>query len=620
MLKIKKIKISLIIVFLLLFLQANFIFAQEDQDEKALPQSENSSKLLKFEQIESLDSIRSKIKQNGYNFTVDHNWVYDMSPEEKSKFFSRKPSQPPKNAPRNYKAFKPSKKFLPSSFDWRSKDGHTYIGPVRNQGGCGSCYAFGATAAAEGNYNMRNNLYDGNAIDFSEAYIAFCLRDYYPGFDGCDGANYDYEELTALTERGIALESCFPYTDSDPGACQHGSCPVSTFNNWGRVGCGDIDAIKQAIMTYGVVDAAVYVTDAFSSYSSGIFNDTSTSCSSNPCYYTATNHAIALVGWDDNNGNGYWILRNSWGASWGENGYMRISYQAARVACEVCYLDYQPIIGPIVTINQPSGVTCNSAVLSGSVNPQGKSTTYYFEYGPTTSYGYKTSNQSAGSGTSSVNVSASLTNLSGNSTYHCRLVAINSDGTNSSSDISFISQTSSQEGFEEGKMPPTNWTLTQNNPNETWFVSTEQPYSGTYHANIFYDDNLVDQDEIIFSPGLDSNITSLEFWSYGSVYWGVTNDNYDLEVWIVKGAWDAGSGDDIKIKNADNDWSVSYEYAKTQIDLTPYNLTSSFKIAFRYKGVDGAEASIDNISFIGSCSTSARKGMIPAIMPLLLDK
>jgi hypothetical protein len=106
-------------------------------------------------------------------------------------------------------------------------------------------------------------------------------------------------------------------------------------------------------MEYGVVDAAVYAGSAFSAYSGGIYQDSKTSCFSYPCYYTETNHIIALVGWDDNGGDGYWILRNSWGTSWGENGYMRIKYTSARVACEAAYLVYQSVVDRIYV--DPSG-------------------------------------------------------------------------------------------------------------------------------------------------------------------------------------------------------------------------------------------------------------------------
>ncbi|MDH5363776.1 MAG: C1 family peptidase, partial [Dehalococcoidia bacterium] len=238
------------------------------------------------------------------------------------------------------------KRQLPSQFDWRNYDGHSYIGGIGNQGSCGSCYAFGACAAAEGTYNFANGLYDGNCSDFSESFIIWCLGnlpEYNPHFYGCGGSDYDYMELTALTAEGVCSEADFPYKTS-PDCGDHWDDPRIAFDSWHRIPCGDIDAIKTAIMTYGVVDVAVLTTTAFEAYSGGIYEDTNTACDGEPCDYTTTDHIVALVGWDDNGdpvNEGYWILRNSWGsADWGESGYMRIKYRSAVVACEACYLVY----------------------------------------------------------------------------------------------------------------------------------------------------------------------------------------------------------------------------------------------------------------------------------------
>jgi len=244
---------------------------------------------------------------------------------------------------------------LPSSFDWRDKDSHAYIGAIRDQGACGSCYAFAAVASAEGTYNYASGLYDGNRAEFSESFIMWCLgrlAEYNPHFYGCDGADWEYAELEALTTDGICSLANFPYTTVDPGACTHWGDPLTIFSDWGRVACSDVDAIKTAIMTYGPVDAAVLVGTDFQNYDSGIYSDANTDCPGDPggigeeCYYTYTNHAIGLVGWDDNppeGGGGVWILRNSWDTTWGESGYMRIRYTSARVACEATYLQYNAV-------------------------------------------------------------------------------------------------------------------------------------------------------------------------------------------------------------------------------------------------------------------------------------
>ncbi len=238
---------------------------------------------------------------------------------------------------------------LPSTWDWRNRSGLSYIGAVRNQGSCGSCYSFGAAAAAEGAFNLALGKTGSACVDFSEAYIAWCLGAYgaYSShFGGCDGADYDYQELEALTVEGICGENQMPYNSgNDPGSCTYGGT-TTVFEAWYRVPSGNIDAIKTAIMTYGVVDAAVLTDNAFMNYDTGVFDNNNNDCNSG--YNETSDHAISLVGWDDNppeGGGGVFILRNSWGSSGtGEGGYMRIRTNAAVVHCAVCYMVYDSSI------------------------------------------------------------------------------------------------------------------------------------------------------------------------------------------------------------------------------------------------------------------------------------
>ncbi|MEW6368448.1 MAG: C1 family peptidase [Acidobacteriota bacterium] len=338
-----------------------------------------------FEDDDTIEEIRAKIDQNGYGFTVAHNWVFDMSKEEKAQFLSRHPS-PWHPGARISDEIGPLQehlgKALPAQFDWRNVSGRSYIGSVRNQGNCGSCYSFGAAASAEGVYNYANGLYDGACADFSESFIIWCMSRISPygdHFYGCNGADYDYYELQALVDYGICNESYFPYTTIDPGSCTHMGDPRVQFAEWHRIPCNDVAAIKTAIMTYGVVDAAVYVGPAFQAYGGGIYQDTLTTCYSNPCDYTPTNHAVALVGWND--AEGVFYLRNSWGASWGEGGYMRIKYTSARVACEATYLVYSGgCAAPMVVANPQSQTILSGQSAALTATASGAPTLHYQWY------------------------------------------------------------------------------------------------------------------------------------------------------------------------------------------------------------------------------------------------
>ncbi|MHB1348540.1 MAG: C1 family peptidase [Desulfobulbaceae bacterium] len=252
-----------------------------------------------------------------------------------------------------YETTESTKSILPFSFDWRNQDSHSYIGPIRDQGACGDCYAFGAAAAAESSYNIKHHMTDENTIDFSESYIAWCLGTYGPyreHFSGCNGADYEYAELIALTHLGVTQESYFPYIESDPESCTHMNDPVNIFSGWGRIQPNYIEGIKNAILNYGALDAAILAPPDFIMYTGGIYSNDDTECTDGA--YTPTNHSVALVGWGNDSKFGeFWILRNSWGVGWGENGYMKIAIKTARVACSTAFIQYSP---PINTNISPS--------------------------------------------------------------------------------------------------------------------------------------------------------------------------------------------------------------------------------------------------------------------------
>jgi len=311
------------------------------------------SELLKqtFALSDEIAVVRAKIAVNGYNFKVSNNWVVELPQNLRDQMrFRRNPSRLIRRLDERVLS-DPLEPFLnrplPLSFDLRNvgSPGRSYIGPVRQQGSCGACYAFGACAAAEGSYNLATGRCDQNCVDFSEAFITFCLDPLYAGFDGCRGSDYEYEELEALINYGVCYEKQLPY-NSAHRSCPSGlDIPTVHFTSWHRLPCNDIDAIKAAIYYFGVIDVAVATNSAFDAYASGIYEDTKTACDdpeSGVCYFAPTDHVAALVGWDDNGGEGFWILRNSWGREWGESGYMRIKYNSAHVACAACYLTYTP--------------------------------------------------------------------------------------------------------------------------------------------------------------------------------------------------------------------------------------------------------------------------------------
>jgi C1A family cysteine protease len=232
-------------------------------------------------------------------------------------------------------------KSLPAAFDWRAN--HTGLPPVRNQGPCGSCWAFGTVGPLECNILIQDSL----EVDLAEQWLVSCNRDAWSCNGGWFAHDYHMWKGDHCGDSGAVLEQYFPYQASnEPCECPY---PHDYFiADWAYVGSGGVPAtsqMKQAILDYGPISVAVTVNSAFQAYNGGVFN---------ACSWGAVNHAVTLVGWDDNLGsNGAWILRNSWGPNWGDDGYMYIEYGCSRVGTSACYVYYRG--GAIITADANIG-------------------------------------------------------------------------------------------------------------------------------------------------------------------------------------------------------------------------------------------------------------------------
>ena len=303
-------------------------------------------------------ALQAQGEREGWGFTVSKNPATEYSLKELCGFVI------PENWAKGAK-FDPCtpRRDLPPDWDWR--DPPYTLPPVRNQASCGSCWAFGTLGPLECNIA----ILDGNVVDLSEQWLVSCNSDGW----GCNGGWWAHDYLQWKTDpcggTGAVPESAFPYVAWD-APC---NCPYPhdyLISDWVFIGneysVPPTANIKQAIYDYGPVSVACYVNPAFQGYSGGIFGLNGSGCGGGSC-----NHAVTLVGWDDNGGtNGYWIMRNSWGAGWGEGGYMKITYGCSSIGYAGCYIVYQGMGGLDVTpadglnANGPAGgpFTPNSIV------------------------------------------------------------------------------------------------------------------------------------------------------------------------------------------------------------------------------------------------------------------
>ncbi|XP_020541048.2 senescence-specific cysteine protease SAG12 [Jatropha curcas] len=197
---------------------------------------------------------------------------------------------------------------VPTTIDWRKAGAVT---PVKDQGSCGSCWAFSAVAAMEGITKLKT----GNLISLSEQELVDCDvagEDY-----GCDGGFMDTAFQYILKNGGLTSEANYPYQGED-GICSKKKTATSTakITGYEDVPSNSEKALLQAVANQPVsvaIDASGY---DFRFYSSGVFKGDCT---------TDLNHAVTVIGYgSSSDGTKYWLLKNSWGTGWGENGYMRM--------------------------------------------------------------------------------------------------------------------------------------------------------------------------------------------------------------------------------------------------------------------------------------------------------
>lgn len=220
---------------------------------------------------------------------------------------------------------------VPKSVDWRNEGAVT---PVKDQGQCGSCWSFSTTGALEGAYKIKN----GNLKSFSEQELVSC--DTGNGDMGCNGGLMDYAFEFVKKNGGLTTEDAYPYTSGTSG--QSGTCKTSGYTNDPKVAPSgytdvkpnDMDAMMSAVAQQPVSIAIQANQPAFQMYSGGVMTGT---CGQR------LDHGVLAVGYGTEGGVDYWLVKNSWSDSWGENGYIKIEKSSAN-KCGVLSQPSYPIL------------------------------------------------------------------------------------------------------------------------------------------------------------------------------------------------------------------------------------------------------------------------------------
>lgn len=229
----------------------------------------------------------------------------------------------PKNDHQEYYNF--TDIIVPFSVDWRKEDAVT---DVKNQGHCGGCWAFSTTGSIEGLIAIKT----GSLFNISEQQLIDCSVE---GNHGCEGGIMEYGYKYVINNKGLCSEKEYPYIGQD-GQCQ--SCKnVVSIDNYSDITPNDEKVLKRAVAQQPVSVAIQANLSSFQLYSGGVYSD--------PNCGDKLDHGVLVVGYGHDliHGMDYWLIKNSWGPYWGEDGYIRIQ-RNTETESGLCGISAQPTI------------------------------------------------------------------------------------------------------------------------------------------------------------------------------------------------------------------------------------------------------------------------------------
>lgn len=261
-----------------------------------------------------------------WGFTVSLNEFADMDGAEFAKMYNGFLNVPRRQNSTN--TYVSSGAPLADQVDWRKKG---VVTPVKNQGQCGSCWSFSATGSLEGQHAIKTT----KLVSLSEQQLVDCSGKF--GNQGCNGGLMDQAFKYIASVAGDDTEQSYPYTAKD-GSCHFNPANVgATDTGYKDIPSKDCASLKDAASKIGPISVAMDASHiSFQLYHSGVY-------SSIFCSQTKLDHGVLVVGYGTtDSGEDYWIIKNSWGTSWGMAGYFNM--KMADNKCGICTQASYPLV------------------------------------------------------------------------------------------------------------------------------------------------------------------------------------------------------------------------------------------------------------------------------------
>ncbi|CAI9599553.1 unnamed protein product [Staurois parvus] len=264
--------------------------------------------------------------QGLHTYDLAMNRLGDMTSDEVVKTMTGL-KVPAKNRPRNVTADDDEELVpLPASVDYRKKG---YVTPVRNQGSCGSCWAFSSVGALEGQLKKTT----GKLVVLSPQNLVDCVKKN----DGCGGGYMTNAFEYVRDNKGIDSETAYPYVGEDQTCNYTTAGKAAKCKSYKEVLEGSEKALKKAVGTVGPISVGIDASlSTFQFYNKGIYYDPE-------CNAEAINHAVLAVGYGVQKKSKYWIVKNSWGEDWGDKGYILMA-KDKKNACGIANLASYPLM------------------------------------------------------------------------------------------------------------------------------------------------------------------------------------------------------------------------------------------------------------------------------------